>query len=442
MEKLKEDARRIIQAALSAVDPQACVLRFLRREKYILWIREKPLDLRRIKRVFVVGFGKASAAMAQAVEEVLGERIEAGIVVTAEGNALPAKATEVREASHPIPDERGVLAAKAIRDLATKAEEDDLVLVLISGGGSALLPLPREEITLGDLQKVNDLLLRSGATIQEMNAVRKHLEVLKGGGLAKVAFPAQVISLILSDVPGDPLDVVASGPTVPDPSTYSQAIGILKAREIWEKVPDRVQKLLLRGEKGEIPETPKPGDPCFSRVENVLVGNGAMAAEAALEEGKKLGYPGLILTTSLQGEAREVGKVFASIAREMVKYGRPVGRPGMVVAAGETTVVVKGKGKGGRNQELALSAALEIEGLPLVLCAFSTDGKDGSTEAAGALLDGETALRIRAKGVDPEKALLENDSYHALEAAGDLIITGPTGTNVADLVFILSGKEG
>ncbi len=235
--------------------------------------------------------------------------------------------------------------------------------------------------------------------------------------------------------------MVASGPTVPDPSTYSRAIAILKARGIWEEVPHSARETLLRGADGEIPETPKPGDLCFSGVENVLVGNGAIAAEAALEEGRRLGYSGLILTTALQGEAKEVGRVLASIAKEMVRYGRPVKRPGLVVAAGETTVVVKGKGKGGRSQELALSAAMGIEGLPALVCAFSTDGQDGPTEAAGAMVDGETAERIRRGGMDPEEALLENDSYHALEAAGDLVITGPTGTNVADLMFILVRKE-
>ncbi len=436
---LREVALGIIDAAIAAVRPEECIRRSLRLEGDILHVGDSRVDLRGIRRIYVVGFGKASAGMARAVEGILGERISGGLVITADGYRVPTDKVEVREAGHPVPDERGLSAAEEILSIVEGAREDDLVIVLISGGGSALLTAPAEGISLEDLARTNELLLRSGAVIQEINAVRKHLSRAKGGQLARLAQPARVISLILSDVVGDPLDSIASGPTVPDPTTYTDAIAVLRRYGIWDEVPSSVRRHLERGASGEVPETPKPGDPCFARVINVIVGSGRHAAEAALEKGEDLGFEGAILTTTLEGEAREVGKVLAAVARELRRYGRPVSPPAILVLAGETTVTVRGKGKGGRNQELALSAALGIEGLrEVVIASVGTDGRDGPTDAAGGIVDGGTAARIRAAGLDPLELLSDNDSYRALSASGDLLVTGPTGTNVADLVLVLA----
>ncbi len=437
---LKDIARELIQTGIEAVRPGACVRRALSLEGDALRVGDRRYDLRGIEHIYVVGFGKASADMARAVEGILGERISQGIVITADGYRVPTGIVDVREAGHPIPDGRGIAAAEELLSLVRGAGERDLVIVLISGGGSALLTAPAEGISLEDLAKTNELLLRSGARIQEINAVRKHLSRAKGGQLARLAQPARVVSLVLSDVVGDPLDSIASGPTVPDPTTFADAIGVLKRHGIWDEVPEAVRCHLERGASGRIPETPKPGDPCFSRVQNVIVGSGRHAAEAALKRGEELGFTGRILTTTLEGEAREVGKVLAAIARELRAHGRPLPPPALLVLAGETTVTVRGGGKGGRNQELALSASMGIEGLAnLVIASVGTDGRDGPTDAAGGIVDGGTARRIRDAGLDPGELLRDNDSYRALSAAGDLLVLGPTGTNVADLLLILAG---
>ena len=441
--QLRKELREIARQALAAVAPEACVEKAVHLKGGHLIVDGMTCELPREGRLLVVGFGKASARMAAALEGILGERIDVGLVVTADGYKVPTTRVEVVEAAHPVPDARGLAAAQRIAELVSDAGEGDLVIVLISGGGSALFTLPAEGISLSDLIRVNGLLLRSGAKIQEMNVVRKHLSCVKGGQLTRLAHPARVISLILSDVPGDPLDSIASGPTAPDPTTFQDAARILRRYGIWEKVPEGVRARIEAGLRGEIPETPKPGDPVFARVRNVIVGSGRTAAEAALEAGTRLGFRGLILTTMLEGEAREVGKFFSALARELVRFGRPVAPPALLVATGETTVTVRGRGKGGRNQELALSAALGIEGLPgVALLSLGTDGRDGPTDAAGGLVDGGTVTRLRAAGVDPEGALAENDSYHALEAAYDLLVTGPTGTNVADLVLLGVKEEG
>lgn len=431
--ELRRDAGRIIEASLAAVAPAACVRRVLRLEGESLWVGNKVYHLRR--RILVVGMGKAAAWMAAAVEGILGERVAGGLVVTADGYRVPTRRVDVVEAGHPIPDERGLAAARRTVALVDDARHEDLVIVLVSGGGSALLPLPADGLSLDDLAQVNGLLLRSGAAIHEMNAVRKHLSQVKGGQLARWAAPAQVLSLILSDVPGDALDVIASGPTVPDPTTFSDAERVLRDYGLWDKVPLSVRRHIAAGARGHLPETPKAGDPLFARVENVLVGTGTMAADAAVKEGRMLGYQSVILTASMAGEAREVGKAMAGLACQGARAGSPV----LYVAAGETTVTVRGDGKGGRNQELALAAAVGIAGVPgVVVCALGTDGRDGPTDAAGAMVDGGTIARMRAYGFDPETVLRNNDAYPALAAAGDLLVTGPTGTNVGDLCLVLA----
>lgn len=435
--RLRGDIDRCITAALTAVSPEACLKRAVHLDSDHLIVAGSSFDLSDVSRIIVIGMGKASARMAAALETILGERIDNGLIVTADGYKVPTSRVKVVEAGHPIPDERGIAAAQRIGKLAAGAKRGDLVIVLISGGGSALLTLPVLGIAIDDLVTTNELLLRSGAKIQEVNTVRKHLSQVKGGQLAYRVFPAQVLTLILSDVPGDPLDAIASGPTVGDPTTYADVARILKHYELWEKIPRSVRTHIERGMSGSAPETPKPGDDVFARVTTAIIGSGSVAAEAALSAARDLGYHSLLLTTTLQGEAREVGKVLAAIAREEAQSQRPLPLPALIVAAGETTVTVRGSGKGGRNQEVALAAALGIEEMPgVVIACLGTDGRDGPTDAAGAIVDGETTHRLRQQGSDPSASLATNDSYHALARSGDLILTGPTGTNVADLCLI------
>jgi len=435
---LRADLTRIARVALAEVAPETCLRRAVLLDGEYLSIAQEHFDLAQIRQIVVVGMGKASARMAATLDDLLGERISGGFVVTADGYRVPTRRVEVVEASHPVPDARGRAAAERIVALVEEANEEDLVIVLISGGGSALLPLPASGITLSDLAAINELLLRSGAKIQEINTVRKHLSQVKGGQLARHAFPAQVLTLVLSDVPGDPLNAIASGPTVGDPTTFDQAKRILRQYRLWEEIPGSVRKRIEAGVRGEIEETPKPGDDVLQRVTTTIIGSGSDALDAAREEGDRLGYHTLFLTTTLEGEAREVGKILAAVAREEASSGRPVPLPALILAAGETTVRVKGSGKGGRNQELALSAARGIEGLSgVVIASLGTDGRDGPTDAAGGMVDGRTIGRMRERGIDPGEYLEQNNSYKALEEAGDLIVTGPTGTNVADLCFVV-----
>ncbi len=435
--ELREVLKGIAAGVLAELSPERCVARVARVERKGLRVGPYRYDLGRFRRVLVVGFGKASARMARGLEELLGDAISTGFVVTAEGCAVPTKIIEVVEAGHPIPDARTLAASPRIWQLAKGAGEKDLLIVLVSGGGSALFELPAPGLDLGDLARTTALLLRSGATISELNAVRKHISMVKGGRLAQAAQPARVLSLVLSDVPGDDISTVASGPTAPDPSTFAQAVAVLKTKGLWEEAPARVRAHLLAGMHGDVPETPKPGDPCFGRTRHVLIGSGTTALAIAHRLGRGAGFRTMVLTSTLRGEAREVGRFFAGLAAEEIRFGRPLRPPALLLAAGETTVTVRGGGRGGRNQELALSFALEARGLAgVALLALATDGKDGPTDAAGALVDGTTGERVEKSGLAAEEALARNDSYTALSAAGDLLHTGPTGTNVADLVML------
>ncbi len=338
-----------------------------------------------------------------------------------------------------MPDENGLAAAQKIIDLLKDAASNDRVLVLLSGGASALIPNPVSPIGLSDLQNLTRLLLQSGATIGELNTIRKHLDGIKGGQLARLAAPAPLVSLILSDVVGDPLDVIASGPTAPDPTTFSQAWSILQKYSLLDISPAAILTHLRMGLAGEIAETPKPGDVLFTRVNNFIIGSNRLAANAALAQAVHLGYQGVLLSTFLEGEAKEIGKVIAAFVKSVVYHGDPIRAPACLVFGGETTVTLTGSGHGGRNQELALSTALGIVGLDniLVMC-LATDGSDGPTDAAGALVDGQTVRAIRQNELDAEAALLSHDSYPVLKAANSLIFSGPTGTNVNDLIVILA----
>jgi glycerate 2-kinase len=436
----REAIQAVQAAALAAVDPGQAVWRHLHRDGDILLVAGHRYDLARFDRVWIAGGGKAAAPMATALAEILGRRLEGGVVVTKYGYAsdgIPDPSIFIQEAGHPVPDESGVTGARRLADLVKATGPDDLILCPISGGGSALLTLPVPSIELADLRALTDQLLRCGATINELNTVRKHLSQIKGGGLVRMAAPARLISLVLSDVVGDPLDVIASGPTAPDPSTYADAWAVLERYQLLDVAPGLVVARLQRGLKGEIAETPKPDDPIFERVQNVIIGSNRLAAEAAVEKARELAFNTLLVSTFVEGEAREVAHVAAALAKEIVRYDRPVTRPACVVWGGETTVTVQGDGLGGRNQELALAAALALDGwTDVALVALATDGTDGPTDAAGALVTGETVARAIRRGLAPVDYMARSDSYPFFQQLGDLVITGPTQTNVNDLMLL------
>ncbi len=434
--------QRILAAALQAADPAAAVETHLKRRALRLEVAGRDYNLDAYRRVFLVGAGKAGAPMTRAAASILGDRLTQGVVVVKEGylgsDDLPGQVS-ILEAGHPIPDERGVQGGQRIQELLESLRPDDLVIGLISGGGSALLTAPVPGITLENLQALTAELLACGATINEINCLRKHLDRLKGGGLARLASPAPLITLILSDVVGDPLDVIASGPTVPDPTSYAQAYAILQRYELLNRVPHSITAHLERGRRGEIPETPKAGDPAFERVQNVIIGSNLQAAQAALRQAEAEGFHTLLLTTYLQGEARQAGATLAAIAHQIAVTGQPLARPACLVVGGETTVTLTGSGKGGRNQEVALGALPGLAGLPEVaLVSLATDGGDGPTDAAGAVVTGESLGRAQKAGLDPVDHLRRNNAYPFFEALGDLLKPGPTRTNVNDLAFIFA----
>ncbi len=430
------------RAALAAVEPGAAVRRHLECRGDLLCIGGRTYDLSAVGRIWVVGGGKAATAMSAALFGLLGNRLSGGLVVTKYGYLDPRLDTgpvQVVEAGHPVPDEAGVEGARRMVDFMGGVSERDLVLAVISGGGSALLTLPAEGLTLSDLQRTTELLLRSGATIVESNTIRKHLSQIKGGGLARMAGQAPVVSLILSDVVGDPLDVIASGPTVPDPTTFADAWAVQERYDLTQRLPVAVRDHLQAGLDGYLPDTPKPGASLFQRVQTVVIGSNRLAAEAAVKAAQAQGLNALLLSTFVEGEAREVARVAAALAKELVYHDRPAPRPACLVWGGETTVNVRGQGLGGRNQELALAAAMAMEGLPdVVLVALGTDGTDGPTDAAGAVATGDTLARACSLGLDPVAHLANNDAYPFFDALGDLIRTGPTGTNVNDLLFLFA----
>lgn len=409
---------------MRAAEPARAVFSHVRLEKNILIAGGQRYRLSEFANIYVIGAGKAGAGMAMAMERLLGGRITAGFVNAP--NAVQLRRIEINAAGHPIPDRRGVAGARRIAQIARQAAADDLVICLISGGASALLPLPAPPITLAQKQKITRLLLLSGANIHEINCVRKHISGLKGGQLARLAYPATLLTLILSDVVGDDLDVIGSGPTGPDCSTLADARAIFEKYRIPNQLPP------------EAVETPKPGDKIFEKTRNVIVGSNALAVDAAALEARRLGFNTLVLSTRLEGEAREAARVCAAVAKEIRAAGRPLKTPACVISGGETTVTIRGAGLGGRNQEFALAAALAIQGLrKVVILSAGTDGADGPTDAAGAIADGSTVARAQALGLNAAASLQNNDSYHFFEATGDLIKTGPTGTNVADIQLIL-----
>jgi glycerate 2-kinase len=438
--ELRADAREIFMAGLQSADPLEAVLKQLVLTGNCLRVAERVYDLSEIRHLYIVGCGKAGARMALAMERILADGIASGIVVVKHGYSLPLQRVRIVEAGHPIPDQAGLEAAQRIANIAQACGEKDLLFVLISGGGSALLPFPVESVTLGDKQRVTDLLLKSGATIQEVNAVRKHISRLKGGRLSELAAPSQVIALILSDVVGNSLETIASGPTVPDSTTFADCLAIVRRYDLGRQFPPIIMDRLERGARGEIAETPKACAAFFERVQNVIVGSNRLALEAAQTRAQTLGYETRVLPQPVTGESRIVARSHVALINELLRHKTPRPQPICFISGGETTVTVRGAGHGGRNQEFALAAAMEIDGLAdAVILSGGTDGSDGPTDAAGGVVDGSTLARGRARGLNAALFLDGNDSYHFLEATGDLLITGPTFTNVMDLQIMLVG---
>ena len=441
-----EDLKAVFHKAIEAVDPYALMTQSIRREQNVLVIecegKRLVEDLSRYKTILVLGVGKASARMARAMEEILGETLFHGVVVTKYGNTEGLNKIRVLEAGHPIPDENSIEGARVLAALASDADSTTLIFNLISGGGSALLTLPRDGISLKDKQATTKILLESGAAITEINCIRKHISNIKGGNFAKMAYPARMISLILSDVVGDRLETIASGMTAPDPTTYSQAHDILTKYHIVDKVPATVKRTIESGMKGLIPETPKISDPAFENIENILIGNNLLACRAAKAYGEKLGYNAKILTTTLTGEARETARYFSSLARDIDSGRSDFARPALLIAGGETTVTIHHSGKGGRNQEMALAFACDlIESHPeftnIFFLSAGSDGIDGPTDAAGAFVNHDLKEKVDKLRLKPHKYLENHDSYAFFEATGHLFMTGPTNTNVCDIQLLI-----
>lgn len=440
---LRRDAARIWRAALLAVDPETFVRDTVRLRGEALRIGRERLDLRAFGGIWILGAGKGAAPMARAVERILGGRIAGGLVVTPYGHALPLGRLEILEAGHPLPDAASRRAAARMAAFAReRVGAEDLVFCLLSGGASALLASPAGGITLRDKLECTRLLMNAGADIHELNALRKHLSEIKGGRLARMLQPARVVTLALSDVVGDDPGTIASGPLSPDPTTFGDCVGILRRYRLMGKVPPPVVRRLERGAAGAVAETPKPGDPVFARCRWVLVGRNGAACAAAARRARGLGYRTAVITSRLEGDTGEAARFHMSIAEEIARERRPLGRPGCILSGGETTVRVTGGGKGGRNQEFVLRsvAALARMPVPALVASVGTDGTDGPTDAAGAVADNDTLARSRRLGGDfLAAALRDNDSHAFFRRLDDLVLTGPTRTNVGDLHIVLVG---
>ena len=443
LKQMRTEAKAIFRESLRPVNPYGAVKNFVRVENDRLILgkegrEQKIFDLKQFNRISLVGGGKATAPMAKAMEALLGDMIHTGMINVKYGFTEELNVTQTVEASHPLPDENGVKGTAAIMDFLAKAGDKDLIISLISGGGSALLCQPARGITLSEKQTVTGMLLDCGASIDEINAVRKHISAAKGGQMARAAFPATVVNLMLSDVVGDKMDVIASGPFVPDSSTFEDALGILRKYDLKD-VPESIVRRLEDGSRGRIPDTPKAGDPVFLYVSNIIVGSNMLALEAAQEKAKEFGYNTLILSSLIEGETRDVARVHCAILRETCRTGRPVAKPACIISGGETTVTIRGKGLGGRNQEFCLASAIEIAELPdkMVVLSGGTDGNDGPTDAAGAVVDPHTVERGKKAGLSAVDYLNDNDAYHFFEKTEDLLMTGPTNTNVMDVRLLL-----
>jgi glycerate 2-kinase len=438
VQHLRMDAREIFTAGVQSADPAAAVRRALDLREGRLRVEERSYALDSIRNLFIAGCGKAAAPMAFAAQEILGARITGGLVIVKYGHKRPLEKIEIVEAGHPIPDIAGVQGARRLIDLARRCRREDLLLFLLSGGASALFACPANGLSLEDKQQATDALLKSGATIHEINAVRKHISQVKGGRLAQLTAPARLIGLMLSDVVDDAPETIGSGPTAPDRTTYADCLQVIHRYDLSRRMPPAILDYLSRGARQEIAETPKRFDRIFENVQNVIVGNNRLALAAARARAEALGYRAWMSTEPMQGESRVAAKRHAALVKDVIRTGEPVLRPACLLSGGETTVTVVGSGQGGRNQEFALAAAMEIENLDgVVILSGGTDGTDGPTEAAGGIVDGATIRRGKGKQLDAEKFLARNDSYNFLHASDDLLITGPTLTNVMDLQITL-----
>ena len=438
--KSRENALKIYREAVEAANPYKCVLDYLNRKGDVLTVDKKRYSLNEFSSIYAVAFGKAATSMAEAVEEVLDDRLSGGIVVSNTQPQNPYKKLGFYLSSHPVPDDRSLIAAKEVLSILDRAGENDLVIFLISGGGSALLAMPSPGISLDDKRKATETLLRSGVDKYGLNAVRKHISQIKGGGLLKKALPAKVITLILSNVVSDKLDAIASGPTVPDPTTYEDAWRVVEALDLEHKLPPQVIVHLEEGRSGNAPETLKEGEYDQKIVQTIIVGNNYKSLKAAEKKAGELGYNTLMLSSQISGESREVAKVAAAVAFDIERFGNPVKKPSCLIFGGETTVTIQnslGTGKGGRSTETALSFCMEIIGHDIVGLFCDTDGIDGPIDAAGAICDGQSRLQARTINVSAREHLAQNNSYDFFDKLGDLIITGPTGTNVMDIGIIL-----
>ncbi|SLM31249.1 Glycerate 2-kinase [Desulfamplus magnetovallimortis] len=437
-ESMKKAALKIFYKGVAAVSPEICVRKNLALKNGSIKIGKSSFSLEETGKIYLVGVGKASAAMAGEAEATLADHIDDGLVITKYGHSVPLKKCRLMEAGHPIPDENGVKATCELLSLISCAGPGDLVICMISGGGSALTPAPVEGISLADKQETTRHLLACGATIHEINTVRKHLSLIKGGQFCKNVNGANVVSLILSDVIGDDLDIIASGMTVGDGSTFNDCRDTLLHYRLWEKIPIAVRQHIESGISGTIRETPKPGDALFANVHNYISGTLSHALSAAEEESVKSGFNTLVLSSMIQGEATEVAKVLCAIAKETELWDRPLKRPACLLSGGETTVTLKGTGKGGRNMELALAAAINLQdSKKIVILSAGTDGTDGPTDAAGAFADSSTVKHAKKIGLSLESYLADNNSYIFFKELGDLVVTGPTMTNVMDMQIVI-----
>lgn len=437
------DVELILSESLKSADPYLAIINKVKQDKHQLTIDGEMIDLTQYKHVYLIGFGKAVLPMAKGISTVLSSYIEEGFLITKHFDESYIKALplsfHVYQGNHPVPGKDTFESTKKLLKFLSKITEDDLVLCLISGGGSALCSLPVKGVRSEDIKEMTKVMLACGAEINEINALRKHVDRIKGGGLASLVHPARLITLILSDVVGNPLDVIASGPTVPDESNFADLRRIIEKYNLEEKLPHQIIELVRKGNAGEIADTPKSGSSCFSSVSNVLIGSNLTACQSAMKAAQKAGFNSMLLTTFLRGEARETGRFLAGIITEIAATAHPLPRPACIILGGETTVTLHGDGSGGRNQEMALGAVRDMAGLHnVLLVTLGTDGEDGPTDAAGAWVTGDTLEKAVQSGLNPDQYLNNNDAYHYFEALGQLIKIGPTGTNVNDIALLFT----
>ena len=437
-----QELNEIINQVLISADPESAILNYMQISEHQLVIDGLVYDLDKLNNIYLIGAGKGAYLMAKILEKKLGEKLSGGVVIyknIPEGEAYDSKKITFCQGSHPVPDQKSVSSTKTLLDYTVNFTKNDLVICSITGGGSALMTCPADGVSIQDLQDMTGVLFACGAEIGEMNILRKHLDLVKGGGLARKVFPAKLVTFILSDVIGSPLDVIASGPSVPDTSSFSDARAIIDKYEIAEKLPLSIVTRINAGVRGQIQETVKPGDDCVQEVQNIIIADNYQAGKAAVDKAVELGFNSMLLTSFMRGEASQAGIFLGSILRQVAATGLPLSRPACIIVGGETTVNITGSGKGGRNQELALGAVRELAGLEnIYLITLATDGEDGPTDAAGAIVSGETLDLGLLSGLNPDDYLKNNDAYHYFERLDRLLKIGSTGTNVNDMTFLFA----